>query len=65
MAIIRRWSLSATRRRSPPKFSNRYRQFEFTSLRHPVPSVFGHLGESIEIRARARDLRSRMDPTNA
>jgi hypothetical protein len=26
------------------------------------PSVFGHLGESIEIRACARDLRSRMDP---
>ena len=29
------------------------------------PSVFGHLGESLEIYACARDLRLRMDPENA
>jgi hypothetical protein len=29
------------------------------------PSVFGRLGESIEVGASARDLRSRMDPESA
>jgi hypothetical protein len=31
---------------------------------HPSLSVSGHIGESLEIRARARDLRSRTDPTD-